>query len=114
MFRQQRRIGETHIVIVRCNLRHRHRPFGQLRNTIAADVVGGDHRLALADQHAQADVVAFGTFRFFNVAVPDFDALRDAAHRDSISGIRARTFRGFYEPLRQRAQCSLIEKPGCC
>ena len=68
---------------------------------IAADVVGRDHRLALADQHAQADVVALGAFGFLDAAVAHLDALRDAAHRDRIGRIGAGALGRLDQPLRE-------------
>ena len=110
--RQQRRIGEADIFVVGRDARHRDRALGELGHGIAADVVGRDHRLALADQHAQADIVAFGAFGFLDAAVAHLDALRDAAHRDRIGGIRAGAFGGLDQPLRERGQRGLIEQVG--
>ena len=72
------------------------------RDAVAADIVGRDHRLALADQHAQADIVAFGALGFLDAAVAHLDALRDAAHRDRVGGIGAGALGGLDQPLGQR------------
>ena len=112
--RQQRRIGEADIFVVGRDPRHRHRALGELRDAVAADVVGRDHRLALSDQHAQADIVAFGALGFLDAAVAHFDALRDAAHRDRIGGIGAGAFGGLDQALRQRRERRLIEQVGSC
>ena len=103
VLRQQRRIGEADIFVVGRNPRHRHRALGQFGDAIAADVVGRYHRLALTDQHAQADIVAFGAFGFLDPSVAHFDALRHAAYRDRVGGIRAGALCGLDQPLRQRA-----------
>ena len=110
--RQQRRIGETDIFVVGRDARHRDRALGKLGDAVAADVVGRDHRLALPDQHAQSDIVAFGAFGFLDAAVAHLDALRDAAHRDRVGGIRAGALGGLDQALRQRAQRGLIEQVG--
>ena len=100
--RQQRRIGETDIFVVGRDARHRHRALGELCDAVAADVVGRDHRLALADQHAQSDVVAFRALGFLDASVAHLDALRDAAHRNRIGGVRAGAPGGLDQALRQR------------
>ena len=100
--RQQRRIGEADIFVVGRDPRHRHRALGELGDAVAADVVGRDHRLALADQHAQSDIVAFRTLGFLDPSVAHLDALRNAAHRDRIGGIGAGALGGLDQPLRQR------------
>ena len=110
--RQQRRIGKTDIFVVGRDPRHRHRAFGELRDAVAADVVGRDHGLALSDQHAQPDIVAFRTLGFLDAAVAHFDALRNAAHRDRIGRIRAGAFRRLDQPLRQRRERRLVEQIG--
>ena len=111
--RQQRRIGEPDIFVFGRNARHRHRAFGELRDAVAGDVVGGDHRLALPDQHAQADIVAFGALGFLDAAVAHLDALRDAAHRNRIGGVSAGAFGGLDQALREVRQHRLIEQTGC-
>ena len=72
--RQQRRIGEADIFVVGRDARHRDRALGKLGDAVAADVVGRDHRLALSDQHAQSDIVAFRALGFL-------DACRRALRR---------------------------------
>lgn len=99
--RQQRGIGEPDIFVERGDLRHRNRAFRELGHGVAADVVGRDHRLALTDQHAQADIIALGTLRFLDAAVADLDALRDAAHGDRIGRVRAGTPGRLNQPLRE-------------
>ena len=110
--RQQRRIGKADIFVVGRDARHRHRAFGEFRNAIAADVIGRDHGLALSDQHAQADIVALGALGFLDAAVAHFDALRNAAHRDRVGGIRAGALRGLDQALRQRRERRLVEQVG--
>ena len=110
--RQQRRIGQTDIFVVGRDPRHRDRALGKFGDAIAADVVGRDHRLALPDQHAQSDIVAFRTFGFLDAPVAHLDALRNAAHRNRVGSVGARAPGGLNQPLRQRAQGRLIEQVG--
>ena len=105
-------IGKADIFVVGRDARHRDRALGQFRNAIASDVVGRDHGLALPDQHAQADIVAFGALGFLDAAVAHFDALGDAAHRDRVGRIGAGAFGGLDQPLRQRRERRLIEQVG--
>ena len=110
--RQQRRIGEADILVVGRDPRHRHRALRKLRHAVAADVVGRDHRLAAADQHAQADIVAFRAFGFLDASVAHFDALRYAAHRDRIGRVGAGALGGLHQALRQRRERGLVEQVG--
>ena len=110
--RQQRRIGEPDIFVVGRDPRHRHRALGEFRDAVAGDVVGRDHGLALSDQHAQADIVAFRALGFLDAAVAHFDALRNAAHRDRVRGIGAGAFGGLDQALRQRRERRLVEQVG--
>ena len=110
--RQQCRIGKPDIFVVGRDPRHRHRALGEFRNAVAADVVGRDHGLALPDQHAQSDIVAFGALGFLDAAVAHFDALRDAAHRDRVGRISAGAFGGLDQALRQRRERRLVEQVG--
>ncbi len=110
--RQQRRIGKADKFVVRRHPRHRHRALGQFGDAVAGDVVGRDHRLALADQHAQPDIVAFRALGFLDAAVAHLDALRYAAHRDRVGCIRAGALGGLDQALRQRRERRLIEQVG--
>ena len=112
--RQQRRIGETDIFVVGRDAGHRDRALGEFCNAIAGNIVGRDHRLALPDQYAQSDIVAFGALGFLDPAFAHFDALRDAAHRDRVGGVRAGALGGLDQPLRQRRERRLIEQVGGC
>ena len=86
--RQRIRIREPGIGIVGRDARHRHGTPGEFGG-IGLDVVGGDHCLPRADEHAQADVVAFGAFGFFDRALAHLHGKRDRAHRDRVGGIGA-------------------------
>ena len=88
--RQQRLICETRKLILRRNSRHRDRAFGERIRAIALHVVGGNHRLAFAHQHAQAHVVAFGALAFLDRPIAHFDRQRHRAHRDRVGRVRAR------------------------
>ena len=101
--RQQCRIGEADIFVVGRDARHRDRALGEPRDAVAADVVGRDHRLALAHQHAQSDIVAFRALGFLDASVAHLDALRNAAHRHRVGGVRAGAPRRLDQPLRQRS-----------
>ena len=105
-------IGETDIFVVGRDAGHRDRPLGKLGDAIAGNIVGRDHGLALPDQYAQSDIIAFGALGFLDAAIAHFDALRDAAHRNRIGGVRARALCGLDQPLRQRRERRLIEQVG--
>lgn len=109
---QQRRIGKADIFIVGRDARHRHRALRKPRDVVAADIVGGNHRLPLADEYAQADIVAFRTLRLLDLAVAHFDALRHAAHRDRVRRIGAGAPGRIDETLGQFTECGLIEQVG--
>ena len=113
--REQCGIGKADIFVVGRDARHRNRSLGKLGHGIAAGVVGRDHRLAPADQHAQADIVALGTFGFLDAAVADLDALRDATHGDRIGRIRAGALGSLHQPLREIGERRLVEQvaAGC-
>ncbi|GIQ72473.1 hypothetical protein BraRD5C2_09090 [Bradyrhizobium sp. RD5-C2] len=108
----ERGIGQTDIFVVGRDARHRDRALGELCNPVAADVIGRHHRLALADEHPKPDIIAFGALGFLDAAIADFDALRDAAHRDGIGGIGAGALCGLDQTLRKVAQAGLIEQIG--
>ena len=112
LMRQQRGIGEADELVVGRDPRHRHRALGQFGDAVAGDVVGRDHRLALADQHAQTDIVAFGALGFLDPPVTHLDALRDAAHRDRVGRIGAGALGGLDQTLRQGRKRGLIEQVG--
>ncbi|MGY4482786.1 hypothetical protein ACVWWR_001977 [Bradyrhizobium sp. LM3.2] len=113
--REQRGVGKTDIFIVWRNARHRNGAFGKRGHGIAAGVIGRDHRLAPADQHAQADIVALGPLGFLDAAVAHLDALRDATHRDRIGRICAGAFGSLHQPLREIRERRLVKQvaAGC-
>ncbi|KTT62964.1 hypothetical protein NS334_17085, partial [Sphingomonas endophytica] len=71
-----------------------------------------DNSLALADEHPEANVVALGALGFLDAAIAHLDALRDAAHRDGIGGVGARTPGGIDQTLREVAERGLVEQIG--
>jgi hypothetical protein len=73
-------------------------------------VIGRDHRLALSDQHAQPDVIAFRALGFLDASIADSTpcetprtATASAASAPALLAASTRT-------LRQRAQGGLIEQ----
>jgi hypothetical protein len=72
-------------------------------------VVGRDQRLPAAEQHAQPDVVAFGTLRLFDHAVAHLDREPDRAHRDRVGRVGTRPVGRFDQPRRGVRQLRLIE-----
>ena len=110
--RQQRGVGEPDIFVFRRDARHRDGALGEPRDAVAGDVVGGDHGLALSDQHAQTDIVTFGALGFLDAAVAHFDALRDAAHRNRVRSISAGAPRRLDQLLRQCRKRRLVEQVG--
>ncbi len=69
-------------------------------------------RLALSDQYAQSDIIAFRTLGLLDASVAHFDALGNAAHRHRVGGVGARAPRRLDKTLRQRTQGGLIEQVG--
>ena len=92
--RQQLLVGKTGERVLGRDPRHRDSALGERVRAIALDVIGRDHRLPPADQHAQAHVVAFGALGFLHRAFTHLDRYRDGAHRDRIGRVRARPARG--------------------
>ena len=97
-------------MVLRRDARHRDRALGERIRAVAAHVVGRDHGLPLADQHAQADVVALGALALLDRAVAHLDRLRDRAHRDRIGRVRAGAARGRDEAFGKVEQRGLVEK----
>ncbi len=110
IMRQQARIGEPGISVLGRHASHGDRAFGELRGAIGGQVVGGNHRLAAADQHAQAKVVAFGALAFLNGAVADLDGQRHRAQRDRVGGIGAGGARGLHQAFGAFGEGGLVEE----
>ncbi len=100
------------IFVFRRRARHRHRALGQRLAAVARGVVGRDHGLALAHQHAQAEIVAFGALAFLHRAVAHLDRQRHAAHRHRVGGIGAAAQRGLDQPLGAVGEGGLVEQGG--
>ena len=107
---QLRFVGEPGIFVFGRDARHRHRALGQYLGAVARHVVGRDHRLAAADQHAQAEIVAFRAFAFLDLAVAHLDRLRQPAHRDRVGGIGAGGQRRLDQPLGPVGEGGLVEQ----
>ena len=86
---QLRRIGEACKGVLGRFLGHGYCAFSHRFNGFRAHVGGGDQRLALAHEHPQAQVSAFGPLRMLQLAGPHFDAERAALGSHGIGGIRA-------------------------
>ena len=110
IMRQQARVGEAGIFVLRRRARHGHRALGQRCGAVGGQIVGGDHRLAVADQHAQAEIVAFGAFAFLHRAVAHLDRQRHRAHRHRVGGIGAGGAGGLHQPLGALGEGGLIEQ----
>ena len=108
--RQQRRVREARELILRRDSRHRDRTFGERIRAIALHVVGGNHRLAFAHQHAQAHVVAFGALAFLDRPIAHFDRQRHRAHRDRVGRIRARAPRSLNQAFGKFDERGLVEQ----
>ena len=109
---EQRRIGESGEFVLRRGARHGDGALGQRIDAVALDVVGRDRRLLVADQHAQADVVAFGALRFLDRAVAHVDRQRHRAHRDRIGLVGAGAPRRGDEAVGEIGEGGLIEERG--
>ena len=112
VMRQLRRVGEPGIFVLGRGARHRHRARSQRRAAVARRVVGRHHRLALSHQHAQAEIVAFGTLRFLHRAIAHLDRQRHGAHRHRVGGIGAGGERGLDQPLGAVGEGALVEQGG--
>ena len=110
--REQSRIGEPGKLVFRRHARHGDGAFGKRIEAVALDIVGRDRGLLVADQHAQADVVALGALRFLNGAVAHIDGQRDRAHGDRVGLVGAGAARGGNEPFSKFGEGGLIEERG--
>lgn len=110
--RQQCRIGEPGKLIFRRHARHGDSAFGKRIEAVALDVVGRDRGLLMADQHAQADVVALGALQFLDGAVAHVDGERDRAHGDGIGLVGAGAACGGNKSFSKFGEGGLIEERG--
>ena len=110
IMRQQARIGEPGILVLRRHARHGHRAFGERLGAVGGQIVGGDDRLAAADQHAQAEIVALGALAFLHGAVAHLDRQRHRAHRDRVGGIGAGGAGGLHQALGALGEGGLVEQ----
>ena len=111
--REPLRLGETGEPVLRCGARHRDDALGDRVDgtvAVAGEIVGRNHRLAAADEGAQADIVAFGALRGLDAAVAYLDRLGDAAHRDRIRRVGAVTAGGLDQPFGDLCEARLIEE----
>ena len=111
--REPLRLGETGEPVLRRGARHRDDALGDRVDdavAVAGEIVGRNHRLAAADEGAQADIVAFGALRGLDASVAYVDRLGDAAHRDGIRRIGAVTARRLDQPLGDLCETRLIEE----
>ena len=110
--REQSRVGEAGELVVGRSARHGDGAFGQRIEAVAVEVVGRNRRLLMADQDAQADVVALGALQFLDRAVAHLDRKRDRAHGDRIGLVGAGAPRGADEALGKIGEGGLVEQRG--
>ena len=104
-------IGEAGEFVLGRRARHGDRALGKrIEPPSALDVVGRDRRLLVADDDAQADIVAFGALRFLDRAVAHVDRQRHRAHGDGVGLIGAGAARGGNEPFGKIGEGGLIEE----
>ena len=109
-FASKARIGEAGELVLRRGARHGDGALGQRIEAVGLDVIGRDRRLLVADEHAQADIVAFGALRFLHRAVAHIDRQRDRAHGDGIGRVGAGAARGGDEAVGEIGEGGLIEE----
>ena len=108
--RQQALLGEAGVRVLGRDARHRDRALGKFGRVVALGVVAGDDSLPPADQHAQAEIVAFRALAPLDRAVAHLDRERDPAHRDGVGRVRARLAGGVDEAFGERDELRLVEK----
>ena len=96
--------------VFRRGARHRHRAFGQGAEAVAFEIIGRDHRLFVADDDAQPEVVAFGALRFLDRAVAHLDRKRHRADRKRVGLIGAGPLCGSHKTLGEVGEVGLVEK----
>ncbi len=79
--------GEPGIFVFRRGPGHRHRALGQFGERRVAHVGRMDRGRALAAEHPQRDVLAFGAPDILELAEPDLDFFGGGADRDRVGGI---------------------------
>ena len=82
-------LGQAAIGIFRHRLGHRDGALDQRRDRAAGAVVGRDDRLALADQDAQAEIVALRALEFLDLAQPLGVRQRDAFEQHGVGVVGA-------------------------
>jgi hypothetical protein len=85
--RQQGGIGQAGKAIGRGRPRHGHGAAGQFIQRGIGQVGRSDRGGGTLDEHAQADMLGFGTFDVFQRAKPHADAFRAARQVDRIAGL---------------------------
>jgi len=102
-------VGKTGVPVHGRGAGHRHRPLRQ-RGGLAFGVVGGDQRLASADQHPQAEVVALRPLGFLDRSLAQLDRKRHRAHRHRVGGVGSGAPRRLDQPRGQIRQGGLVER----
>ena len=108
--RKQRRIGQPRERVFRRGARHGDGALRQRLEPVALEVVGRNHGLPAADDHAQPEIVTLGTLRLLNGAVANVYRQRHRTHRECIGLIGAGAARGSHEALGELGDVGLIEK----
>ena len=103
-------IGQPGEAIFRRRARHGDRALGQRVEAVALEIIGRNHRLLVADEHAQPEIVALGALRFLDGAVAHVDRKRYRAHGQRVGLIGAGAPRGGDETFGEIGEVGLVEK----
>ena len=90
--RQRRLLGEAAEFILRHDLRHRHRPLGELVEPGGIDGAGRNHGAALADEDAQAKIAPLGPLQVLGLAQPPLHPERGAGEQHGVGHVGAGAF----------------------
>ena len=110
----RRQAGEF---VLRRQARHRQGAAGQGGNGIGGKIGGGDKGDPLADENAQAQIVAFAAFDIFQIAQPVGDAGGELFHQQGVGGVGAGLFGGVEQGLKQNLRIAVghdFSMPGKC
>jgi hypothetical protein len=83
-----RRIGEAGMGVLRHHPRHGDGALGERREALRRGIGGGDDRLPLAEEDAEAEVEALGPLQLLDRAEPAGDMEGGVADEDGVGGVR--------------------------